>query len=409
MQNSNTGQDGLSQTRQSEGKTAATHSLLEQAINDYLQWMTDMGYCESTRQSFRQILLLFVCFVRSRQTAWDEVFRLDTLRAFQGKKPLDQVQRAVKGLAQYLFEHKRIDKPLMPVYRLPEIYEQYLCYYKQGHQTSPEKAINVKRVLFAFHQYLEKSDIKLSRISIEQIDAFLAKFLTGYASSTCRLYRTYLRGFLRYLYQQQGILKRDLAPLVVGAPQFDRGKPPKFLRPQELKKLFDDLSSHLCTTGELRTCAMVHLAYCLGLRPREISLISLDDICFLEQQLRLPVRKGSNSITLPVPDETLKAIAAYTVGRPKSKSRRLFLNLHPPHKPVRANSVSRCIGDCMRKLKLPSTAYWLRHSYAQNLLEAGMSIYEIKEMMGHDTIESTRKYLHVHIKLMREVLFDETI
>jgi len=38
-----------------------------------------------------------------------------------------------------------------------------------------------------------------------------------------------------------------------------------------------------------------------------------------------------------------------------------------------------------------------------------VSLYEIKEMMGHDSIESTRKYLHVHIKLMREVLFDETV
>jgi integrase/recombinase XerD len=63
----------------------------------------------------------------------------------------------------------------------------------------------------------------------------------------------------------------------------------------------------------------------------------------------------------------------------------------------------------MRKVNPSSSAYWLRHTYAQNLLEAGVSIYEIKEMLGHDSIESTRKYLHIHIKLMREVLFDETI
>jgi len=63
----------------------------------------------------------------------------------------------------------------------------------------------------------------------------------------------------------------------------------------------------------------------------------------------------------------------------------------------------------MRKIGIPKGAYGLRHPYAQNLLEAGVSIYEIKEMMGHDSIESTKKYLHVHIKLMREVLFDETL
>jgi hypothetical protein len=30
-------------------------------------------------------------------------------------------------------------------------------------------------------------------------------------------------------------------------------------------------------------------------------------------------------------------------------------------------------------------------------------------MLGHDRIESTKPYLHIHIKLMREVLFDETL
>jgi len=63
----------------------------------------------------------------------------------------------------------------------------------------------------------------------------------------------------------------------------------------------------------------------------------------------------------------------------------------------------------VRRVSPRSSAYWLRHTYAQNLLEAGVSIYEIKEMLGHDSIESTKKYLHIHIKLMRKVLFDETI
>ncbi len=37
------------------------------------------------------------------------------------------------------------------------------------------------------------------------------------------------------------------------------------------------------------------------------------------------------------------------------------------------------------------------------------SIYEIKEMLGHDTIHSTQKYLSIHVDLMRKVLFHETL
>jgi site-specific recombinase XerD len=63
----------------------------------------------------------------------------------------------------------------------------------------------------------------------------------------------------------------------------------------------------------------------------------------------------------------------------------------------------------MHKAGLPASAYWLRHTYAQNLLETNTSIFEIKEMMGHDRIQTTQRYLHIHTRLMREVLFDETL
>jgi len=63
----------------------------------------------------------------------------------------------------------------------------------------------------------------------------------------------------------------------------------------------------------------------------------------------------------------------------------------------------------MKQANLPSTPYWLRHTYAQILLEGGTSVFEIKDMMGHDKIESTRNYLHIHMKLMRKVLFNETL
>jgi site-specific recombinase XerD len=63
----------------------------------------------------------------------------------------------------------------------------------------------------------------------------------------------------------------------------------------------------------------------------------------------------------------------------------------------------------MKKAGLDSSGYWLRHTYAQNLLEAGRSFYEVKEMLGHDNIESTGVYLHIHAALMRKVLFNETL
>jgi len=225
---------------------------------------------------------------------------------------------------------------------------------------------------------------------------------------TCAIYRRRLRGFLRYLFYERKLLPRNLAPLIVGAPQFARAKPPHFLWPDELRRLFAGLK--FSSPSDLRTYAMVHLAYTLGLRPREISLLRLDDIFFKAAELWVRTRKNAAPVRLPVPEDTIKAMAAYLVGgRPQSSHRRLFLTHMPPFRPVSQNTVTQAINSCMRKIGIPQGAYGLRHTYAQNLLEAGVSLYEIKEMMGHDSIESTKKYLHVHIKLMREVLFDETL
>jgi len=385
---------------------------LGQSIGDYLEWIKSMHY-QHPNAGMRYSLVLsdFLDFVRDKDIAWKDIFTLDTLKVFRKYTTLKNPSHALIGLSSYLFRSRRIPKPLViPNYQidLPDIYEQYLAYHEQSRQILYTQVKQVRRVLASFHGYLESHKIDLSSLNIEQLDAFMAEFSQRLAPGTCRLYRCYLRGFLRYLHQERKIIKTDLASLLVGKRLYAQAKPPKFLRPQEVQKLFASLT--LSTPADIRTYAMVHLAYCLGLRPKEISLITLDDISFGKGELTLADRKGNNPITLPIAEHTIKAIAAYVVNvRPKSEYRSLFLSFHTPHRPISSAAVVHYISKAMKEAGLSSSAYWLRHTYAQNLLETGMSIFEIKEMLGHDKIESTKNYLHIHIKLMRKVLFDEEL
>jgi site-specific recombinase XerD len=381
---------------------------LKRDIDEYLQWMLSVGYSFQTCGIYRNELNNFFLFIIRKQIAWNDIFTLNTLKKFQNNTQT-YTGPAVRGLWQYLFNQKRIKQPIDPPRpRLPDPYEDYLQYYNQTREVSPYKFVRIRKVLCAFHDYLERDNVKLSLIRIEQIDAFLAKFFTGFSQNTRNTYRSYLRGFLKFLYYPRKIIRKDLAPLVVGARQVAQIRPPKFFRAHEIKRLFE--SFEFSSFKNIRNYALVHLAYGLGLRPDEISLITLDDISFAQSELTLTVRKNHRPAKLPLPENTIKAIAAYIVGaRPKSSHRRLFLNLVAPYRPISAGSVGQHITECIRKAGLPGTAYWLRHTYAQNLLETGSSVYEIKEMMGHTTINSSEKYLNIHIELMRRVIFDEEL
>jgi len=387
----------------------SVYKHLKQAIADYLQWMKSVGYTRKIRQSHQARLNQFLCFSKNTTIRWEKLFTSNSLECFK-KGSGQSVVPAINGLSRYLFSQGKIPKPLAkktkPV-NLPKIYEDYLS-YQQTHQQATARLISsIKRVLVAFDQYLQMQKIDLGSLKIEQVDAFMAEFFAPFAAASCRIYRCRLRGFLKYLYHERNIIKRDLAPLVVGRREYSQAKPPKFLRPQEIRKLFAGLT--IDSASDIRTYALVQLAYTMGLRPKEISQISLDDISFSTQQLKVTERKGTNPVELPMPEHTVKAIAAYVIGaRPDSEHRSVFLTMMPPFRPMSPNGVGGHITKAMRKAGLSSTAYWLRHTYAQNLLEADTSIFEIKQMLGHDKIESTKLYLHVHIKLMRKVLFDET-
>lgn len=381
---------------------------LRRDIDEYLQWMLSTGYSFKTCDTYKNELNNFFLFIIRNQIDRDKIFTLDTLKDFQ-KNTGAYTGPAVRGLWQYLFDQKRIHEPIDPPHcRLPDSYEDYLLYYDQTQERSPYRLARIRRVLRALHDYLERQNIRLASLRIDQIDAFLAEFFTGFSVNTRHTYRSHIRGFLKYLYYPRRIIRRDLSPLVVDARHFSQSKPPKFLRTHEIQRLFD--SFNFSSFRDLRNYAMVHLAYGLGLRPAEISLITLDDISFAQAELTLTSRKNDRPAKLPLPENTVKAITAYIIGaRPKSSHRRLFLNLMAPYRPISAGSVGQHITACIRKAGLSATAYCLRHTYAQNLLEAGSSVYEIKEMMGHTTINSSENYLHVHITLMRRVIFNEAL
>ena len=381
---------------------------LDQAITDYLLWMIEQNYSQSTWSFYNRILKRYQKFIcNQNEMDWETFFNKETMADFGRECGLVQFKPPIRGLARYLFQKKRLAKSMdTKEVLLPEVYQRYLEYYQNTRQVCRLQVLHTRRLLVLFSQWMTEEKTELREFEIEHADRFQAEVSNTYGPDTRQHHRSMLRGLFRWLHQQK-MIRRDLAPLLVAPPQYGLAIPPKFLRPAELQKLFTRQPQ---TATEKRAWAMFHLGYFLGLRPKEISLIRLDDIDFSRQEIIFPQRKGANPICMALPMPVIRAIAEYIIDtRPETAKRELFLCLRPPHTPVSGQVVGRSISQWMRRSGVEATAYHLRHTHALNLLKAGTSVFEIKEMLGHDRIQTTSRYLSIQSDMMREVLFNETL
>ena len=385
---------------------------LSQAVEQYLLLRIEQGYPQTHIDIQGKILHDFRLFVERQPKEWNEIFTLEILKEFMQQGDGNERRRAVRGLAKFLYQEKQISQPIPLKSRpkLPDIFEDYLHYCTTTRYDTEKTVQHIRRILEAFNHYLKRHNLNLSAITIEQLDTFDQEYNAAYAQQSQKFNRSCFKLFLRYLYYERCVLKRDFAALLKVVRIFHRTKPPCFLRTDEIQQLFDNMTP--ATPAELRAYAMVHIAYTMGLRPQEISRLTLDDIAFSKAEMNVRYRKAGLPVTMPIPLKTLKAIAAYLVGgRPENNCRELFLQCCRPYRPVSSPTVCYAIKTCMRKAGLPeeATTYGLRHTHAQHLLEAGISVFEIKEMLGHDDIEATKRYIHIDIKLMRRVILGELV
>ena len=392
--------------------------MLEKQIQSCLEQMSTAGYAPRTIVLYRQILSRLLDFVLLNSITWEQIFSCDTLQAFKDHIQVKHAGFVLRGFMRYLHQQGLICLPpgtlpkgrgKLKRARLPRVYEEYLQFYTQTRQVGHVQIYRVRGTLSALNDYLQNQGMELKDLDVLHMDAFLAERNRKYAPETRIHERSGLRGFLRYLYLERQILKKDLSALIQGPPVYAQSRPPRFLTLEQIKTLFQSIDKD--RPGGLRSYAMIHLAYSLGLRPGEICRVTLDDILFRDKLIYLPDRKNSSPAKLPLPQGALRALAAYLAwNRPMDPGHRFLLcNTRTPYGPLTPLTVSQNISACFRRAGIKGSAYWLRHTYAQNLLQAEASIFEIKEMLGHDIIKTSKRYLHVHTRLMREVLFNEKV
>lgn len=156
-----------------------------------------------------------------------------------------------------------------------------------------------------------------------------------------------------------------------------------------------------------RDFAILLLLVSYGLRAREVAALTLDDIDWKHNRLRIPERKSGHSTAYPLLPIIGEAILDYLQhSRPTTSERALFFRTIAPYTPMTYVAVSQRVKPYLLKagIDIPRPgSHTLRHTCVQRLIDAQLSFKTIGDYVGHKSPNATRIYAKVSIKALREI------
>ncbi len=178
---------------------------------------------------------------------------------------------------------------------------------------------------------------------------------------------------------------------------------------EEVKRLLDYKDEK--DKYDLRDSAIMEFMYATGMRLREIEGLSIKDIDFSSQTVRVRGKGGKIRI-LPISNIALRKLTAYFEER-KRKGERfsmdtpLFLNRQG--KRLTARSISRIVKKRAKKTGFFKNIHphMFRHSFATHLLNGGADLRVVQELLGHSSLSTTQIYTHITKTRLREI-YDKT-
>ena len=181
-------------------------------------------------------------------------------------------------------------------------------------------------------------------------------------------------------------------------PMIPYGKRPKglpsVLAPQQVLRLIDAADTP-------RDRVFLQVAYGCGLRLSELIHLQVSDIDSARMVIHVRHGKGAKDRLVPLSQRLLAELRAYwRLDRPRPW---LFPG-DKPGQPISGNNMQRRFGRLVQRVALSKrcSLHTLRHSYATHLLEAGVDLLTLKMLLGHRTLETTTRYLHVSTQRLRE-------
>lgn len=236
-----------------------------------------------------------------------------------------------------------------------------------------------------FKNYYKRKDLK--KLNEDDILEYLKKnFINiGCSAATINVNRAAIKYY--YLVNFNKNFSNVLLPQTKIPSRF-----PKIISKQDFIKIFN-------SEFNLKHKIWIMLAYGSGLRISEVASLKVSDILSKEHKIRV-IGKGNKERYAPLPDFTLKLLRLYWIQNKDKITNNYFFP--GKYKATKGTCISSFgIKEAFQKIKENNnldnsiTFHTLRHSYATEFIKNGGDIWELKNILGHSSINTTSMYLHM--------------
>lgn len=254
-----------------------------------------------------------------------------------------------------------------------------LAGYAGGTQASYVQAVRI------LAEHYHRSPDQLTE---EQIRGFFLHLIRQrrLARPTLVLYRAAIRFFY------ETTLGRPLPVFDLVHPE-NRRKLPVVLSRQEVQRVLRRIGN-----AQDRMC--LTLIYSCGLRLREGTRLQVRDIDSDRMMVHVRNGKGGKDRYVPLPQRSLELLRDYWVQERPSPW--LFPERRGADEPMKGQRPYRTFKAALGQSRIhkPANVHTLRHSYATHLLEAGVNLRVIQEVLGHQNPKTTAIYTHLTPQMM---------
>lgn len=219
-------------------------------------------------------------------------------------------------------------------------------------------------------------------ISEDEINEYLVALARDPKSPSRSSFKHMVYG-LRYYYRLLGENKKAIA---LPSLKHDT-KLPVILNRSELKELFN-------APTLLKQRIVLTLIYSAGLRGQEVINLKIADIDFERKTIHIRQSKYKKDRIVPLSNYMAHGLKKYL----KAENPHIWLfNGKEPDGRYSVRGLSWVFRENLKKTSITKRVnlHSLRHSYATHLLEEGLNIITVKELLGHSEIATTMIYLHV--------------